>query len=268
MSPANVTKTTISKYVQNVARQTIHGGNALLNIKKCINCQGPHSSLATRCPERKKIINNKRKAKENTESTQYADALRKTTPPTQLPNLPNMTTVLTPTTQVTIFQAMLHAHAVNIVIPGSYSETYNELMRNHNLPTLNITTDPPSQLIFNSLAQGHVEAAMASTQGVSTEKDESVKPKQKISNTASTSQKNTTTNNTTPAATPTQTARKGKTKASEIGLKLYSNKANGWPKQEDFSRQELIKGIKSKRYKFTFTESTISADELMKLIDN
>lgn len=47
------------------------GENARHLKKRCLNCEGPHSVLATRCPKRKELINKKRKAEQEKESTGY-----------------------------------------------------------------------------------------------------------------------------------------------------------------------------------------------------
>lgn len=47
---------------------------------------------------------------------------------------------------------MLHSHFVNIANPGSYSKTFNELMKANNLPTMNFPEEPLSLEIITRLS--------------------------------------------------------------------------------------------------------------------
>ena len=57
-------------------------------------------------------------------------------------------------------------------------------------------------------------------------------------------------------------------KSEEIGLTLYTKKSVGWPEGDELGKKELIKGIKTKKYKYTYTAKEISEEELIRLIEN
>lgn len=82
---------------------------------------------------------------------------------------------------------MLHAHFVNIANPGSYSKTFNDLMRANNLPTLNFPEEPPSLEIITRLsAVGNVTPGSAASSQEANQmevqvEDQSEKEKEKIS---------------------------------------------------------------------------------------
>lgn len=47
---------------------------------------------------------------------------------------------------------MLHSHFVNMANPGSYSKTFNDLMKANNLPTMNFPEEPPSLEIVTRIS--------------------------------------------------------------------------------------------------------------------
>lgn len=150
-------------------------------VKKCLNCDGTHSTLATRCPKRKEIINKKRKADQNKENVANSSILKKknSNQVEILHSLSGSVTV-TASTHTTIFQAMLHSHFVNIANPGSYSKTFNELMKANNLPTMNFPEEPLSLEIITRLS---VATNVDSGQAASLRVDQYEKEKEKVKNT-------------------------------------------------------------------------------------
>lgn len=122
--------------------------------KKCISCDGPHSTLAARCPRRKEIINKKRKDGKEKEAITYSETLKKhSTNQIQTAQPQMVASAGSGSANTTIYQAMLHSHFANVGKPGSYSNTFNNLMKAHNLPTLNIQEDPPSLQIIAKLSE-------------------------------------------------------------------------------------------------------------------
>ena len=122
-------------------------------IKKCINCQGAHSTMAMKCEVRKSIINKKRKEERERPST-YAEAAS-----TPFPNASSIYHQMTGTkvpssdTHTKIIQCMYHAHMYNMVNPGTYSNVVNGMFKANQLPTINIPDEfaPPSDLIIAKL---------------------------------------------------------------------------------------------------------------------
>lgn len=79
--------------------------------KKCINCEGSQSVLATRCPKRKELINKKRKADQSGESAGYSASLKK--------NISNQVEIIHPPTG-------------NVTISGS---THTTILKSHAMHT-------------------------------------------------------------------------------------------------------------------------------------
>lgn len=138
--------------------------------KRCISCQGQHSTLAMGCPTRKEIVNKKRKERKNTGSTMYSEKVKRgTSNQVQVIQHQEIRTAGNNTTSINIYQAMLHSHFVNVGKPGSYTKTFNDLMKAHNLPTLKIQEDPPSLEIITRLSEVVGVHAPATTQAESME---------------------------------------------------------------------------------------------------
>ena len=248
------------------------------DVKKCISCSGSHSTMAMRCRIRKDIIANKRKtekAKETTPSTSYAQAAK--TPTNTAPVIQQLPTLdFSSPIFVRLNQAILHSHYMNIQNPGTYSSTFNSIMKAHGLPTLIIPEEPNSMDIITKLSApmshsfppptpptqtqpSHQESAMETsslpteTQGETKVKGKPTSQARKLS--ISDSHPNTSSKN------------KKVVKAEDIGLKLHSKESVGWPKDEKMNRKELLEGLKSKKYKYTYTCKELTEEELIRLIE-
>lgn len=148
----NVTKTSPSNYVLSAAPFLTHG-DCTPSEKKKVNCEGSHSVLATRCPKRKKLINQKRKTEQTRETASYSTTLKNNiSNRVEIIHPPSGNVSVTASTHTTIFQSMLHAHFVNIANPGSYSKTFHDLMKANNLRTLTFPEEPPSLEIITRLS--------------------------------------------------------------------------------------------------------------------
>ena len=98
-----------------------------------------------KCPERKKIVEEKRKTPttQNTNQNTYSDATKKTTSTYTLPEIK-----IDKDTPVKILPCILHAHISNIGEPGTYNKVLEETLKCNNLPTVIIPHTPPSKKIM------------------------------------------------------------------------------------------------------------------------
>lgn len=239
--------------------------------KKCISCEGPHSTLANRCPVRKEIINEKRKEKQAKENMTYSATLKSNS--TQPVQLPNITANISTSTHTTIYQAMLHAHFINIAHPGSFSKTFNTLMKEHNLPTLKITEDPPSLEIIRKLSgeeslEKENEARM-DTEEVQAEASKEIRveePKEpsQIEAQKKDSQRSTRSKLEKTTAPPTKVKAKGNLTAEKIGLTIITSESHGWRK--GLTNKALAEDLKENKIKFTFTDEMFNEEEIIGLI--
>ena len=131
-------------------------------IKKCISCNGPHCTLAMKCKYRKDIIAEKRKREREKEDTTYAQAAKPTTTSNpiihQLPTLDTTSPIF-----VKLNQAILTSHYFNISKPGTYSSTFNSIMKANGLPTLIIPEEPDSLDIITKLSATVIPPFLASS---------------------------------------------------------------------------------------------------------
>jgi len=114
------------------------------NVKKCLNCNGPHNTLALSCPERKKVISQKRSTHSKDNST-YSSKTKMT----------NVNSVAQPTPalsrytskQVSVFTDLcLKISIMNEQAnKGTFESTLNELLKANGLSTFNMgTVQPPT----------------------------------------------------------------------------------------------------------------------------
>lgn len=279
--------------------------------KKCISCNGPHSTLAMGCPKRKAIVNQKRKEQKEKGSTTYSETLKRNTSrqPQVIQNQPVNTTE-NGSERTTIYQAMLHSHFVNVGRPGSYSQTFNNLMVAHNLPTLNIQEDPPSLEIITRLSAAEANLTPTNTQPESMDTTErqpenQVEAREQVSHKEKAEDKLTPTNTQIDNMDATERQseiqaeaeevshdetentqqieineimqetlpilgckKKHTVRGEEIGLMIYTKQSAGWPQKEDFTRQVLLKGLKDRKFKYTYTKKELSDDDIMSMIAN
>lgn len=251
-------------------------------MKRCLSCNGPHSTMAMRCPKRKEILNMKRREDKKKEATSYTDVLKKNSKnqAQAMPSPPEMQTIPM-TTKVTIYQAMMHSHYVNVSKPGSYSVTFNNLMKAHNLPTLNIQEDPPSLDIITKIAAEESMKTSTSTaanvqaENMDTGACEPVLLQQQPPEQQQTEQQETS---LVPSEKQAQeqavkpkhqkhTDRRQRKSLSritgtDIGLKIYTTRNKGWV-EVPLRKNSLLKGIEDKIIKWTYTEPKIKEKEIM-----
>lgn len=283
-----------------------------VEIKKCITCKGQHSTMAMKCPKRKEIQNQKRKEEREREGATYTDILKKNrNRQAQAVQPQPASTPSNNPTHITIHQAMLHSHYVNIDKPGSYTKTFNDLMTAHNLPTLNIQEEPNSLEIISKLLQaennrtptctqtGNTTMTNAQAEGTQAESMETATihveeedNRQKVTHeketvttqeeensrqkvTHETETEETETEETETEETEimqqsilTQGKKTYPVKGEDIGFMVYTKQSVGWPKKVEFTRLELVKGFKNKKYKYTYTKKDLTDNEIIKMIEN
>ena len=114
--------------------------------KQCINCGGPHSTLAMSCPHRKKLIKEKR---QKTSTKSYATATKSDTRQNNAELLGATNEVIAKSVMCMVVSAMKNAEA-----PGTFTDTMNQLLSANNLPKFSLgTITPPTMQNFVQLSQ-------------------------------------------------------------------------------------------------------------------
>ena len=128
-------------------------------VRKCVNCQGNHSTLAPNCPTRKKAIAAGRKqtptakhpsssspnssasfSSSSFPSSSYSSALTKSTHPNPLPAVTRNDVLLTIT-------SLMIAALKESQKSGSFKSVLDELFRVNNLPAFNMgNVEPPTSI--------------------------------------------------------------------------------------------------------------------------
>lgn len=226
--------------------------------KRCINCGNNHRTLAMRCPERKKLITEKRQANTITSTshtaTSYSSAAKSAPITSTLPNIN-----LHKDTPCKILTCLLHAHVCNIGEPGSFEKVLQEMLKDNNLPSVKVSNTPNSKKIMEMANIGGIE-----------EREEAEEVGDEITGT---SQARThTTENTEELSTHQNTQRTHNMehethtiKGTAIGLAIITSKATGWP-EEHLSLKKLTQGLESKKYKWAYTDNSYDEDTVYQYI--
>ena len=210
--------------------------------KKCINCGGDHRTLAMRCPERKKIIESKRKVTMTQSSQQntYSDAIKKTTATYTLPDIQ-----IEKETPTKILTCILHAHICNIGEPGTYNKILEDTLKANNLPPIVIPHVPNSKKIMEM-------TAVEQTRTTDTVTEKEVTPAQTESKVTETQE---------------HTMEKEKVSGKELGVIIVTSKTQGWPK-ETFDEKHLKDYLEKDIYKWSYTNTQYEEDEIYYAIIN
>ncbi len=197
--------------------------------KRCVNCGGDNSALQMKCPKRKEILKTKRAQLKERENMTYSNI----TESNLLPKMPTFNVpTITKDEMLKIHICVAHAQAKNQETPGCYSNVLNKTLTMNNLPNIIIPTDDedvsPEQPLIGAMS-------LEPPQG------ETPIQEQSLSRQSSTSNLNTT----------TETAPPKKLNAKDLGLHLFTTTKKEWPPK--IQTTELLKGIKSKKYKWTYT---------------
>lgn len=54
-------------------------------------------------------------------------------------------------------------------------------------------------------------------------------------------------------------------KGEEIGLTIFNKQKVGWPQKGEFIRQGMVKGIETKKYKYTYTGKDLNGEKTIGL---
>jgi hypothetical protein len=148
--------------------------------KKCINCGQGHRTLAMGCPNKKKIIENKRKEVESEkvrrEEATYAKVATSTAQTfsdkvvkTVTERVEEMKTRkdLTEALDGSGIRAMiiiLDAHIQNLIEPGSYNSRINEVLKANNIPPIVFPPNPNSSKLLEHEAITHTITSLTELQ--------------------------------------------------------------------------------------------------------
>ena len=132
-------------------------------FKKCLNCGGPHRTMAMACPKKKEIIRKKRnmaKQKEQDQKEQtYARVAEKTIEKI------NKQTKRTEETQtalesigLTAVIMIMDAHIHNIIEPGSYSSRLNQTLAKNNIQPIELETPQSEKLLDHQIIGETIQA--------------------------------------------------------------------------------------------------------------
>ncbi|MPC99555.1 hypothetical protein E2C01_094976 [Portunus trituberculatus] len=198
------------------------------STKKCLNCHGPHRTLANKCPMRKKIKEDKRKQNINNGKT-YSQATQNATN-SNITNTNNIN--FEKDTATKILMCILHSHILNMANPGLTAAC--KINTNEVQEASEPDEDQEEEIEVEEIEE-EVEDSLATTQAL-----EKVTP---------------------PQPTPTP-----KIQGKNIGLKLITKRTAGW--QEELEPIELKNNIKKGIYKFTYTSTAYTDEEILSLIAN
>lgn len=118
-------------------------------IKKCLNCQGAHRTLAMTCKLRKDAIRKKQQGLQNTQNTKnYALAAASTTATN---NQDPAQIGLLSSTIPTIWFSYFYALTMDAVSPGCFQNVLNSTLAANNLPSMTVPQAPPSRDIIKTM---------------------------------------------------------------------------------------------------------------------
>ena len=119
--------------------------------KQCLNCKGPHRTLAMACPVKKRAMETKRNMlrteRESAGTRTYAGVA--SAAPSQVTQIQ-----LSGGMDQKMLACMLHAHLVNMGSPGTYQETLKQLFVANGLTPIVIPNNPNSEKIFGIIPGG------------------------------------------------------------------------------------------------------------------
>lgn len=136
--------------------------------KQCVNCSGPHRTLAYKCPHRKQAVEKTKEMKKATETKSYSAAVS-THPITTTTN-----DVFSPEAANKILTCLLQAHLMNTSDPGCFETVLNSWLEMNNLPTIVAPKNPESFKLLRpgALNPQNTMAASAGTEDGDDEDDD------------------------------------------------------------------------------------------------
>lgn len=118
--------------------------------KQCLNCKGPHRTMAMSCPKKKELIKEKKektnKEKEIKENTTYAKVAKETYrhEQSQRPILH-----IDKETPTEILTCIYYAHVDNLGSPGTFSKSLNQMLENNGHKPMWFPENPASHKILS-----------------------------------------------------------------------------------------------------------------------
>lgn len=111
------------------------------NKKECVNCSGPHRTLAYKCPHRVQAVEKAKTLKKKPSTTTNSYAATASSPPPAEP-------LFTPDAAHKILTCILQAHVMNIAEPGSFETVLNNWLEMNGLPKMNAPANPASHKLL------------------------------------------------------------------------------------------------------------------------
>lgn len=122
--------------------------------KKCINCKGPHRTMAMSCPAKKTAIADKKAREEHEKKTNqektYAGIVNSTIRNVDQTNTTNALGDAMRTTGIRAFIMIIDAHVNNIIEPGTYSSHLNETLLKNGIEPVKLRDNPASHKLFEN----------------------------------------------------------------------------------------------------------------------
>lgn len=268
--------------------------------KKCINCGGPHRTLAMGCPKKKEVINKKKQemklqeeTKKNTNYAQIAKAAVKET------NQNKTIIKIQSETSLKITTCILFGHISNINQPGSFSNETNKMLKMNNLPEMVFPNNPSSEVVMGiqfdkeSVEQNSIINMESEETVIKTKNSRSAqsppeythdikrkKQRQSESEFDDESEKNShSENNETPLVIIPNKEEEKQTKKNNneqsntykydgknLNIKIYTPTNKPFPRNASLTA--LVNGIKEKKYKYDYEATSLSEEEVQKEMYN
>lgn len=120
------------------------------SAKKCMNCKGPHRTLAYKCPLRKEAREKAKETKKSAGTKTYSSAVS-THPCTTHPCAANQD-LFNPDAANRILVCLLQAHLMNVADSGSFQDVLNHWLEANNLPAMIAPDNPASNKLLRPSA--------------------------------------------------------------------------------------------------------------------
>ncbi len=240
----------------------------LEEVKKCVNCKGPHSTMAMRCPKRKDIIKKKREEEQEKNRITYTGVTRANLPTANQPvyNTP----VVTREEILKINICVAHARMRETDHPGSYETELNKILKLNNLPTIKVPQDTeagitiPQVIPISTTSEARTDQMQRNSAPSSTRVEQQL-PKAKPRADKHEKKEKSVSRNVIDEELENLEEQILPLLASDIGLTFYTSKDKGWP-QEIFTRDILLKGVDKGIYKWTCESGTYTEIELLRRV--
>ena len=227
--------------------------------KKCLNCNGDHRTTAPQCPSRKQEANNMRRstAQSNVrEGVTYSSAAQNGLPTMQTPNFMNMS-------MLKMSSAIMYAHSMNAVFPGTFNTELNKVLALNNLPQMIFPDNPPSAQIITKFDQMN-QANPTETRTI--EPMETVVNNTQISAPSTPTKKEKTvakSSDDSPLRKKKKTDPRFEHSSDKMGLQIFTN-----PKTQFIKPKTVTWVLPKDSYKFIYTNEEYKKEEVTELLKN